>query len=146
MQTKDEMKQMLKEAAAIELSLETNMKAMKLAETRLENRCQRLGAELCMDEVYDGLCEEVKKLTHTNHQLTEKLNASKTTYNALEAHLIRLEGDLKKKQHTLMTDIRALDLRQRLKCNANNNTYNNECIQTGRNIKLTQLDSEILKS
>lgn len=145
-QTKDEMKQMLNEIEAIERSLQINGDAQKLAETRLENRCcQRSGMELCMDAVYTGLCDELKLLKQTEHQLTDKLNASKTTYTALEAHLVRLENDLKRKQHALMTDIRALDLRQRLKAD----TWRNDSDFTptnGRNLQLTQLNGEMRPS
>lgn len=137
------MKQMLNEIEAIERSLQINGDAQKLAETRLENRCcQRSGMELCMDDVYTGLCDELKRLKQTEHQLTDKLNASKTTYTALEAHLVRLENDLKRKQHTLMTDIRALDLRQRLKADTWRND-NDFTPTNGRNLQLTQLNGEI---
>lgn len=137
---------MLSEIEAIEKSLRVNGDAQKLAETRLENRCcQRSGMELCMDGVYTGLCDELKCLKQTEHQLTDKLNASKTTYTALEAHLVRLENDLKRKQHTLMTDIRALDLRQRLKADTWRND-NDFTPTNGRNLQLTQLNGEIRPS
>lgn len=137
---------MLNEIEAIEKSLQINGDAQKLAETRLENRCcQRSGMELCMDDVYTGLCDELKRLKQTEHQLIDKLNASKTTYTALEAHLVRLENDLKRKQHTLMTDIRALDLRQRLKADTWRND-NDFTPTNGRNLQLTQLNGEMRPS
>lgn len=136
-QTKDEMKGMLKEIQQIENALEENAKSMKLAETRLENRCQRPGMELCMDSVYSGLCDEIKQLQFVQHQLNEKLSLSKASHNELEANFQRLDADLKKKQHTLITDIRALDLRQRLKDDcASDSTIEN------RQLTLTALPQE----
>lgn len=112
------MKILLNEIEQIENALESNAKATKLAETRLENRCQRPGMELCMDNVYSGLCDEIKQLQFAQHQLNEKLSISKGSYNKLELSLQHLDGDLKKKEHTLTTDIRALDIRQRLQSDA----------------------------
>lgn len=140
------MKQMLSEIDAIGKSLQINGDAQKLVETRLENRCcQRSGMELCMDDVYTGLCDELKRLKQTEHQLTDKLNATKATCTALEAHLVRLENDLKRKQHTLMTDIRALDVRQRLQGNAWHND-NDFTPTNGRQLQLTQLANEMRSS
>lgn len=112
------MKILLNEIEQIENALESNAKATKLAETRLENRCQRPGMELCMDSVYSGLCDEIKQLQFAQHQLNEKLSISKASYNKLELSLQHLEADLKKKEHTLTTDIRALDMRQCLRRDA----------------------------
>ncbi|XP_031616458.1 tektin-2 [Contarinia nasturtii] len=134
---KNEMKILLNEIEQIESALESNAKATKLAETRLENRCQRPGMELCMDGVYNGLCDEIKQLQFAQHQLNEKLSISKASYNQLELNLKQLDADLKKKQHTLDTDIRALDLRQRLKMDAS------EDITTeNRQMTLTNLQQE----
>lgn len=128
---------MAQEIANIEVSLQANIKSMKLVQTRLENRNRRSGIELCIDDVYNGLCDELKRLNSSQHQLNDKLMSSKGAFNALEAHLRRLEDDLKRKQHTLMTDIRALDLRQRLKPE---NIIKNE-----RNVSLTQLSDELVQ-
>lgn len=131
------MKGLLKEIQSIENALEENAKSIKLAETRLENRCQRPGKELCMDHVYKGLCDEIKQLLFVQHQLNEKLSISKASYNELEQNLQRLDNDLKRKQHTLVIDIRALDLRQRLKddCAADSTIEN-------RQMTLTNLPQE----
>lgn len=134
---KNEMKILLNEIEQIENALELNAKATKLAETRLENRCQRPGMELCMDGVYSGLCDEIKQLQFAQHQLIEKLSTSKASYNKLELSLQHIEIDLKKKQHTLATDIRALDVRQRLRCDASeDHTTEN------RQLPLTNLHQE----
>lgn len=131
------MKILLNEIEQIENALEMNAKATKLAETRLESRCQRPGMELCMDVVYTGLCDEIKQLQFAQHQLNEKLSISKASYNHLELNLQHLEADLKKKQHTLSTDIRALDLRQRLQ-----NDSSEDITTENRQLTLTNLQQE----
>lgn len=132
------MKTLQEEIDNIHQSLDINAKSTKLVETRLENRCQRPAMELCMDNVYMGLCKELEQLAHCNHQLNEKLQKTTITYNELEANLYRLESDNGKKQHTLATDIRALDLRQRLKNNAiEENTAEN------RQLSLTSLQKQM---
>lgn len=131
------MKILLNEIEQIEDELESNAKTTKLAETRLENRCQRPGIELCMDSVYSGLCAELEQLQFAQHQLNEKLSISKASYNKLELSLQHLEADLKKKEHTLTIDIRALDMRQRLQCDTNeDHTVEN------RQMSLTNLQQE----
>lgn len=137
LQTKDEMWRMSVEIEDIEASLRANANAMKQVQTRLENRCRRPGMELCIDDVYSGLCDELKRLNGTQHQLNDKLMASKAALNALEANLRRLEDDLKRKQHTLMTDIRALDLRQRLRAE--------NAIKNDRGVALTQLNDQLVQ-
>lgn len=131
------MKILLNEIEQIEKELESNAKTTKLAETRLENRCQRPGIELCMDSVYSGLYDELKQLQFAQHQLIEKLSISKASYNKLELSLQHLEADLKKKEHTLTIDIRALDMRQRLQCD----TTEDHTVQN-RQISLTNLQQE----
>lgn len=132
------MKILLKEIDDIQRSLDTNAKSTKLVETRLENRCQRPGMELCMDSVYASLCTELKQLGYAQHQLNEKLQKTTIAYNELEGNLSRLTSDNSKKQHTLATDIRALDLRQRLKTNAiDENTAEN------RQLSLTSLQKQM---
>lgn len=132
------MKILLNEIEQIENALEANAKSTKLAETRLENRCQRPGMELCMDSVYNGLCDEIKQLQFAQHQLAEKLSISKASYNQMELSLQHLEADLNKKQHTLATDIRALDLRQRLRTDATEDNSTTE----NRQMSLTNLQQE----
>lgn len=125
----------------LEQALRDKTDAQKLAETRLENRAQRSGMELCCDEPYHGLCDEVKQLRSTRQQLTDKINCAKTTYYALEQHTKRLDTDLKNKQHSLATDIRGLDLRQRLRTGH----FAEPKTQTDRNIVLTRMEEQIPK-
>lgn len=137
---KEEMEKCIREIQQLEQALREKTDALKLAETRLENRAQRSGMELCCDEVYRGLCDEVNQLRQTRQSLTDKINSAKTTNSALEAHAKRINTDLTNKQHSLMTDIRALDLRQRLHAN---DAAGGHKSQTDRNIELTRMEKQI---
>lgn len=136
---KEEMEKCIREIQQLEQALREKTDALKLAETRLENRAQRSGMELCCDEVYRGLCDEVNQLRQTRQSLTDKINSAKTTNSALEAHAKRINTDLTNKQHSLMTDIRALDLRHRLHSNDGDGNKS----QTDRNIELTRMEKQI---
>lgn len=133
------MEKCINEIKILEQALRDKIDALKLAETRLENRAQRSGMELCCDEVYKGLCDEVTQLRETRRMLSTKINCTKTAYCALEEHSNRIDIDLNNKQHSLMTDIRGLDLRMRLKNNSNSKIKS----QTDRNIQLTKMENEI---
>lgn len=141
-QIKEELENCQCEILNLEQALREKADAQKLAETRLENRAQRSGMELCCDEPYHGLCEEVNQLRNTRQMLTDKINCAKTTYNSLQQHTNRLDADLQKKQHSLATDIRGLDLRQRLKTEGN---LAEPKTQTDRNIALTRMEEQIPK-
>lgn len=136
---KEEMQRCISEIQNLEQALRDKTDALKLAETRLENRAQRSGMELCCDEPYKGLCDEVVQLRKTRQDLTDKINCTKTTYCALEDHTSRIDIDLGNKQHSLMTDIKALDLRFRL----NDGRLCDPRSQTDRNIILTRMENEI---
>lgn len=111
-------------------------RALKLAETRLENRTYRPGFELALDEPDQGLKKEVFQLFHTIQDLTNKLNCTKATVNALEDQLVIIDRDLENKNQSMMTDIRCLDLRMRLRTE-------NSSTKIDRNITLTQMESEV---
>lgn len=136
---KEEMEKCMKEIQDLEDAYRQKADVLKLAETRLENRTARSGMELCNDEPHNGLCDEVMKLRETRRLLFDQLNSAKTTYNTLESHSNRIERDLNNKNHTLMTDIRGLDLRMRLKGRTGSNINS----QTDRNIQLTKMEDQI---
>jgi hypothetical protein len=62
----------------------------------------------------------------------------RATYNALEAHLMHLEQDLTNKEHSLMTDLRCLDMRDALK----KSYVAPPTTQTKRNFQLTRMEEE----
>lgn len=132
----DEMKRCMSEIDQIQLAIDDNKDTLKVAESKLENRTYRSGMELVLDDVYDGLSDEITKLRELRAILIEKFNKAKTTYNTLEAHFNRISKDLDRKEHTLTTDIRGLDMRMRLR---------NQEYQPCRNLELTNLDDQIVK-
>ncbi|KAJ8943826.1 hypothetical protein NQ318_020898 [Aromia moschata] len=132
---RDEMERVIKEIKTLEDALLAKTDALKLAETRLENRSYRPGFELARDECENGLKEEVLQLQKTRRDLMDKINCAKATFNALEEQQCIIDRDLANKCQSLMTDIRCLDLRARLKTG--------EYTGTDRNIQLTRMEQEI---
>lgn len=141
----EEMENALCEIKALEDSLREKSDSLKLAETRLENRAQRSGMERCIDRAHDTLCTEVEKLRDVCRRLKQKIDNSLENYNLLSEHANKINVDLDNKQHSLMTDIRALDLRGRLKGGEYGLKQTNVSGQTDRNIVLTHMEDEIPK-
>lgn len=139
---KEEMEKCLREIETLERAYDDKIEALKVVETRLENRAQRSGMELCIDDSYHGLCQEVQKLRDIIRTMREKIDITKTTYNGLRDHANKIDQDLQNKQHSLMTDIRALDLRGRLKTGE----FGGLPTQTDRNIHLSRIEAEIPKT
>lgn len=134
---REEMKKLLKEIKTLEDALLDKTDALKLAETRLENRAYRPGFELARDEPESGLKNEVMQLRKTTQSLMDKINCAKATYNALEYQQVVIDTDLENKNHSLMTDIRCLDMRIRLRSGEFAGS------DTDRNIQLTRMENEI---
>lgn len=132
----EEMEKLSCEIRTLHSLITNNQSALKLAETRLENRNYRPGFELALDEADHGLKNEVLQLVHIIQDLTNKMNCAKATATALEVQMVVIQGDLENKSHSLMTDIRCLDLRMRLK-------PEEQTTVTDRNITLTKMESEI---
>lgn len=137
------MEKALCEIKVLEQALRDKTDGLKLAETRLENRNQRSGMELCLDPAHDQLCFEVQKILNIRRCLIDKINEAKTNYNLLEEHAGKIDVDLENKQHSLMTDIRALDLRKPLNPGNFGNNKSSSSVQTDRNIILTKMEKEI---
>lgn len=135
----DEMERVLKEIQILDEALQAKVDARKLCETRLENRAYRPGVELSRDEPELGLKDEVMQLRQTQEDLTDKINCAKATYNALEDQKVLIDRDLQNKSHSLMTDIRCLDLRARLRTGE----FAGPATDTDRNIELTHMEDEI---
>ncbi|XP_018575761.1 tektin-B1 [Anoplophora glabripennis] len=137
---REEMSKVIKEIQTLEDALLAKTDALKLAETRLENRSYRPSFELARDEPEQGLKNEVTQLRHTRKALIDKINCAKATYNALEDQQVIIDRDLANKNQSLMTDIRCLDLRIRLRTGE----FAGPASDTDRNIQLTQMEKEIL--
>ncbi|XP_075225914.1 tektin-2 [Lycorma delicatula] len=128
-----------KEIGLLENAYLDKTNALKLAETRCENRLYRPGSEMCRDEAMIGLKNEVLQLRQTQCDLKEKLDNAKATYNALEEQLVCIDQELANKNHSLQTDLQCLDLRNRLMTGDRAPPLT----QTDRNIVLTRMQDEI---
>jgi len=135
----NDMEKLRKEIDQLENALMNKINALKLAETRCENRMYRPGAECCRDEPGVGLENEVMQLRTTRSQLQSKLDQAKATFNILEEQLLVIDRELNNKNEALNTDLHCLDLRARLSTGdrAPPNT------QTDRNVILTKMQDEI---
>lgn len=133
---REEIGKLTAEVGTLRDSIVDKDKALQLAETRLENRSYRPGYELTLDEPFHGLKNEVLQLQQTIQDLKNKMNCAKATVSALEEQLVIIDRDLENKNQAMMTDIRCLDLRVRLK------TEQPASI-TDRNIKLARMEDEI---
>ncbi|EDW60223.1 tektin-2 [Drosophila virilis] len=142
----DELKNASIDIQALEDSLCDKTNSLKLAETRLENRAQRRNMELCLDHVHDVLCFEVKKQREIHRCLKEKIEESRKNYNLIGEHALKIATDLEKKEHALMTDKRALEIRQAFKESEAGPKVFNPSIATDRNIILTNTQDLIPKS
>lgn len=111
---------------------------LDLSATRI-SRCARPGYELARDEPEVGLKEEVQQLRRTRRDLREKIDCAKATFNALEDQQVAIDRDLQCKCQSLMTDIRCLDLRMRLRTGE----FSGPATDTDRNIELTRMEKEI---
>lgn len=136
---REEMDKVLKEIRTLEEALLAKTDALKLCETRLENRSYRPGIELARDEPEAGLKDEVLQLRQTRQDLKDKINCAKATYNALEDQQVLIDRDLANKCQSLMTDIRCLDMRIRLRTGE----FAGPATDTDRNIELTRMEKEI---
>lgn len=136
---REEMERVQSEIQNLENSIQDKEDAMKLAETRLENRSYRPGFELARDEVENGLKDEVMQVKRTLADILNKLNCAKATYNALEDQQLVIDKDLANKSQSLMTDIRCLDMRIRLRTGE----FAGPATDTDRNIVLTRMEKEI---
>nr|CAD7593296.1 unnamed protein product [Timema genevievae] len=136
----DEMSKLMKETEDLQKALDNKTDALKLAETRLENRMFRPGPELVEDEGQISLKDEVLHLRQTRQDLADKIASAKGTYNTLENLLVCLDADLANKEHALMTDLRCVDVRKKLKGGA---AQASPATQTDRNIQLTRMEEEI---
>ncbi|CAG9833866.1 unnamed protein product [Diabrotica balteata] len=133
---REEMEEVLKEMRDLEVALLTKTDALKLAETRLENRLYRAGVELCCDEPEKGLKEEVLQLRQTRKDLQDKIDCATATYNALEEQKVRIDKNLDDKCKGLMTDIRSLGMRIRLRTGE----FGGSATSNDRYIQLTRME------
>ncbi|XP_064536144.1 tektin-2-like [Drosophila montana] len=137
----DDLKASSCEIQDLEEALNDKTNRIKLAETRLENRKYRCSTEMCLDEVYELLCLEVDKLREIQSCLMNKLNESRANFNLLSNHANKIDEDLAKKQHAIITDKKTLEVRQRVWDDDSGIQTHSPCPQTDRNIELTHSEN-----
>ncbi|KAG8230197.1 hypothetical protein J437_LFUL009877 [Ladona fulva] len=136
----EEMEKTMKEINALERALKDKEGPLKLAETRLEERTNRRGVELCCDEPQHGLGEEVLRLRKGMDMLREKINQAKAVYNSMEDQLKKIEADIADKDHSIEANMRCLDTREGLYREIGTDGET----ETDRNMRLFTIEKELL--
>jgi ABC-type sugar transport system ATPase subunit len=78
--------------------------ALKMTETRLQNRLLRPGNELCRDMAQYSLVKTDQALSEVIAQLQLRIVQSRQTIQALNRQKVELEQELKVKAETLFID------------------------------------------
>merc|ERR1719411_1224611 len=109
-----EIKDMEKQIHDLEMAVRAKKNILKVAQTRLENRADHPNVELCVDNIYYGLVNEVKQLEASVNALQNKLTDSKHQLNSLQSQLAMINSDLTTKHNALSILQGAMDSRARL--------------------------------
>uniref|UniRef100_UPI0037E8A5E8 tektin-2 n=1 Tax=Semicossyphus pulcher TaxID=241346 RepID=UPI0037E8A5E8 len=112
--TEDEMAEMESDIHGLDADLQAKTASLKLAHTRLENRTNRPGMDLCRDEVQHGLVKEVHQLDATIMSLKQKLSEAQHSLQKMKLHRSRMLQDLSRKQEALSLEQRSMNTRTRL--------------------------------
>ncbi|XP_045914962.1 tektin-2 isoform X2 [Micropterus dolomieu] len=112
--TEDEMAEMESDIHGLDTDLQAKTASLKLAHTRLENRTNRPGMDLCRDEVQHGLVNEVNQLEATIMALKQKLSEAQHSLQKMKLHHSRMLQDLSRKQEALSLEQRSMNTRTRL--------------------------------
>ncbi|XP_031151618.1 tektin-2 [Sander lucioperca] len=112
--TEDEMAEMESDIHGLDADLQAKTASLKLAHTRLENRTNRPGMDLCRDEVQHGLVNEVQQLEATITALKQKLSEAQHSLQKMKLHHSRMLQDLSRKQEALSLEQRSMNTRTRL--------------------------------
>nr|XP_020453202.1 tektin-2 [Monopterus albus]XP_020453203.1 tektin-2 [Monopterus albus] len=112
--TEDEMAEMEADIHGLDADLQAKTAPLKLAHTRLENRTNRPGMDLCRDEVQHGLVDEVHQLEDTVMALKQKLSEAQHSLQKMKLHHGHMLKDLSRKQEALSLEQRSMNTRTRL--------------------------------
>ncbi|XP_023250707.1 tektin-2 [Seriola lalandi dorsalis] len=112
--TEDEMTEMESDIHGLDTDLQAKTASLKLAHTRLENRTNRPGMDLCRDEVQHGLVTEVNQLEATILALKQKLSEAQHSLQKMKLHHGRMLQDLSRKQEALSLEQRSMNTRTHL--------------------------------
>ncbi|CAL9690768.1 unnamed protein product [Knipowitschia caucasica] len=113
--TEREMCEMEADIKGLDADLQAKTASLKLAHTRLENRTQRPGMDLCRDQVQHGLIYEVSQLEATIMSLKQKLAEAQSSLQTCRLHHSRMLQDLSRKDQALSLEQRSLRTRTRLR-------------------------------
>ncbi|GAA6233241.1 tektin-2 [Lates japonicus] len=112
--TEGEMTEMESDIHGLDADLQAKTASLKLAHTRLENRTNRPGMDLCRDEVQHGLVGEVHQLETTIMALKQKLSEAQHSLQKMKLHHARMLQDLSRKQEALSLEQRSMNTRSHL--------------------------------
>ncbi|XP_068189532.1 tektin-2 [Antennarius striatus] len=112
--TEDEVTEMESDIHGLDADLQAKTASLKLVHTRLENRTNRPGMDLCRDEVQYGLISEAHQLEATIVALKQKLSEAQLSLQKMKLHLARMLQDLSRKQEGLSLEQRSMNSRTRL--------------------------------
>ncbi|KAL1132235.1 hypothetical protein AAG570_010192 [Ranatra chinensis] len=86
---------------------------MALAHTRLGNRCQRSGVELCRDEAETYLVDEVRQIKNVTSLLQQKLVETQAVQRYLLRTQLQIEEDINVKTNSIKIDeVECMSLRR----------------------------------
>lgn len=103
-ETVRQVNEILRTITRLEKSIAEKEGFMALAHTRLGNRCQRPGVELCRDLVESQLINEVRELRENCASLQHMLSEAQASMRYLLKTQIQLEEDINVKTNTLKID------------------------------------------
>jgi len=113
--TMNEIKFMEAQIHQLEMSIRPKKEAMKLAQTRLENRKDRPNVEKAVTEIDYGLMDECKALEQSVNAIQAKLTECKHQLNSNQSELASINSDLTTKHNAHSLIKQCLDGRGRLK-------------------------------
>ncbi|KAK1880908.1 Tektin-2 [Dissostichus eleginoides] len=109
--TEDEIAEMESDIHGLDADLQAKTASLKLAHTRLENRTNRPGMDLCRDEVYiKHTLLHAQCRTHGLNRSSE----SNSVVQKMKLHHSRMLQDLSRKQEALSLEQRSMTTRTRL--------------------------------
>jgi len=98
----------------LELAIRPKKEALKLAQTRLENRKDHPNVEKAIDDIDYGLVDECRTLGQSVTSIQEKLTQCKHQLNCLQAQLAMINSDLTTKHNAHSILKQCMDGRGRL--------------------------------
>nr|XP_053638501.1 tektin-2-like isoform X2 [Cherax quadricarinatus] len=104
-----------KEISDLEEQLRASSLPLKVAQTRLEGRTERVRHDLVRDAPQDGLTAQVQHLTRTRTFLRQTLAKALDALHALQRHLRTVDVDLGRKNLSVSLEKKVQDSREALK-------------------------------